>query len=150
MQNQNPNVNEHYKTLVVLWGALLVSQFMLLVVVFFTRPEVFRFDFSKPLLDGENSVMVIAFAAIGITTFLLSFILRRKFINQAIQEQNRQLVQTALVIACALCEATSLLGLVTVFAFSYQYFFAWFALGVLGIILHFPKRDELYAASYKK
>jgi hypothetical protein len=35
------------------------------------------------------------------------------------------------------------------FAFSYQYFFLWFALGILGMILHFPKRDNLIAAAYK-
>jgi hypothetical protein len=48
-----------------------------------------------------------------------------------------------------LCEAISLLGVALAFAFSYQYFFLWFALGILGTILHFPKRDNLVAASYK-
>lgn len=150
MQNENQNPNAQYQTLVVIWGALLMSQFMFLVILFTTKPELFSFDFSKPLLDGENSVLVIAVAVLGITTFLLSFVLKKKFLDQAVQTQNTALVQTAMIIGCALCEATTLFGLVLAFAAEYQYFFAWFALGVLGIILHFPKRDDLFAASYKK
>lgn len=122
---------------------------MFLVILFTTKPELFKFDFSKPLLDGENSIVVIALAILGIVTFLLSFVLKKKFLAQAVNEQKTELVQTAMIIACALCEATTLFGLVIAFAFTYQYFFAWFALGILGIILHFPKRDDLFAASYK-
>ena len=147
MQNLNPN--SQYQTLVIIWGALLMSQFMFLVVLFTTKPELFSFDFSKPLMTYENSILVIIVAVLGITTFVLSFVLSKKFLTQAINEQKPALVQTAMISACALCEATTLFGLVLAFAFTYQYFFAWFALGILGVILHFPKRDNLFAASYK-
>ena len=150
MQNESQNPNAQYQTLVIIWGALLVSQFMFLVVLFVTKPQLFKFDFSKPLLDGENSVLVIALAFLGITTFLMSFVLKKKFLTQAVHEQKIELVQTAMIIGCALCEATTLFGLVLAFAVEYQYFFTWFALGILGIILHFPKRDNLFAASYKR
>lgn len=150
MQNENQNANAQYQTLVIIWGALLMSQFMFLVILFTTKPELFKFDFSKSLLDGENSIVVIALAILGIITFLLSFVLKKKFLAQAVNEQKTELVQTAMIVACALCEATTLFGLVIAFAFTYQYFFAWFALGILGIILHFPKRDDLFAASYKR
>jgi hypothetical protein len=60
------------------------------------------------------------------------------------------MVQTGLIIAVALCEASSLFGLTLAFAFDYQYFFLWIILGILGIALHFPRRSELHAASYKK
>jgi len=80
----------------------------------------------------------------------LSFVLRKRFINQAINEQKLQLVQTAMIIGCALCESITLFGVVLAFAQNYQYFFLWFALGILGIILHFPRRENLIAASYKK
>lgn len=105
----------------IIWLALLVSQLLFLVVMFFAKREIFNFDFSRPLL-GENSAMVIALAVLGVLTFLLSFILRRKFVNQAINEQKTELVQTAMIIGCALCEATTLFGLVLAFALSYQYF----------------------------
>ncbi|MGI8467637.1 MAG: hypothetical protein ACR2N3_04220 [Pyrinomonadaceae bacterium] len=150
MQPTNPNIEQSYRTITVIWLGLLVSQFMFLIVLFFTRREIFSFDFTKPLLNNENSMLVIVLAATGILTFLMSFVLRAKFIKQAIDLQKTALVQTAMVIGCALCEATTLFGLVLAFAFGYQYFFLWFALGILGIILHFPKRENLIAASYRK
>ena len=149
MQNQKPNVEEQYRMLTIIWLALLISQLLFTVVIFFAKPEVFRFDFSKPLLS-ESPAMVAALAVLGVSTFLLSFVLRRKFVNQAINEQKTELVQTAMIIGCALCEATTLFGLVLAFALTYQYFFLWFALGILGTILHFPRRENLIAASFKK
>ena len=149
MRNQNSNVEGQYKTLAIIWFALLVSQIMLVVVIFFVKPEIFRFDFSKPLL-GENAMMVVMFALLAISNLVLSFVLSKKYNNQAIAEQKPALVQTAMILGCALCEAVSLFGVVMAFAFSYQYFFLWFALGIMGTILHFPKRDNLIAASYKR
>ncbi len=149
MQNQKFNVEQLYRVMAIIWLALLVSQFLFLVVLFFARREIFNFNFSKSPL-GENPVMVIALAVLGVSTFLLSFVLRRKFVNQAINEQKTELVQTAMIIGCALCEATTLFGLVLAFALTYQYFFLWFALGILGTILHFPRRENLIAASFKK
>jgi hypothetical protein len=138
-----------YRTLVILWLALLVSQALLLVVIYFAKPEIYKFDFSKPLL-GENALMIIVLALVSIFNLVLSFALRKKLLNQATTGQNVAFVATAVIVGCALCEAISLFGVVLVFAFSYQYFFLWFALGILGTILHFPKRENLVAASYKK
>jgi len=148
MQNHKSNVEGQYRVLTVVWIALLFSQLLLLVVIFFARPDVFRFDFSKSLLGG-NAVIIGMFALLAISNLVLSFVLSRKYLNQAIAEQKTALVQTAMIIGCALCEAISLFGVVLAFAFSYQYFFLWFALGILGTILHFPKRDNLIAANYK-
>ena len=149
MQNQNSNVEGQYKTLSVIWLALLVSQLMFLVVLFFAKREIYNQDFSKPLL-GENPLITIIFLALALSTVLMSFVLRKKFLSQAIIEQKPALVQTAMIVGCALCEAATLFGLVLAFAFNYQYFFLWFALGILGVILHFPYRENLIAASYKR
>ena len=146
--NQNQNVEQSYRTLIILWFALLNSQVLLLAALYFAKPTIFEFDFSKSLL-GENAAMVIVLAILAVSTFLLSFVLRSRFINQAIAEQKMALVQTALIVGCALCEASSLFGLVLAFAFSYQYFFLWFVFGILGMVLHFPRRENLIAASYR-
>ena len=149
MQNQNTNVESQYKTMAIIWFALLVSQIMLLIVTFLAKPEAFRFDFSKSPL-GENALMTMMFAVLAISNLGLSFVFKRKYLNQAVVEQKTAHVQTAMILGCALCEAISLFGLVMAFAFSYQYFFLWFALGITGMIMHFPKRDSLIAASYKR
>lgn len=146
---QNSNVEQSYKTIVIIWLALLFSQIMLLVVIFLAKPEIFKFDFSKPLL-GENAVIIIAFAFLAMTNFALSFVMKKRSFEQSVEKQQIALVQTGLILAYAFCEAISLLGMVLAFAFSYQYFFVWFALGILGFLLHFPRRDDVIAASYKK
>lgn len=143
------NVEQNYKTLALIWFALLASQIMFLVIIFFAKPEVFRFDFSKPVL-GDNAAIILAFAFLAITNFALSFIMKKRSYQQAVEKQQISYVQTGLILACAFCEAISLLGMVLAFAFAYQYFFLWFALGILGIILHFPRRADVVAASYKK
>jgi F0F1-type ATP synthase membrane subunit c/vacuolar-type H+-ATPase subunit K len=146
---QNSNIEPQYRMLTIIWAAFLMSQFMLLVVIYLAKPEIFHFDFAKPLLGGENSFLIMALAFAGISTFLMSFVLKSKFIKQAIDTQNAGMVQMAMIIGCALCESTMLFGLALAFACGYQYFFLWFALGILGIILHFPRRANLIAASYK-
>ena len=49
----------------------------------------------------------------------------------------------------AVVEDADQVGLALAFMFSYQYFFLWIALGMIGMLLHFPKRADLAAASYK-
>lgn len=149
MQNENPNVNAQYQTMAIIWAALLMSQFMFLVIIYVAKPEVFRFDFTKSLL-GQNSILVIILALAGVSNFAASFLLKKKYLDQAVAEQKTALVQTALIIGCALCESISLFGLVLAFVEGYQYFFFWFGLSILGFILHFPRRENLIAASYKK
>lgn len=149
METGKTSAESAYKTLMLLWFALLISQVMFLVVLYFAKPEIFRFDFAKPIL-GENAPLILIFAALAVANFGLSFVMKNRAYRQAVEEQKVHYVQTGLILACALCEAISLLGLLLAFAFSYQYFFIWFALGIIGILLHFPRRDDVIAASYKK
>src|SRR5688572_10329488 len=109
---QNPNVELQYRTMTIVWAALFFSQFLLLLILYFIKPELYSFDFRKPLLDEQNFVFIIAMAVVGISTFAASFILKSKLLKQAIESQSTVLVQTALIIACALCEAITLFGFV--------------------------------------
>ncbi len=151
-----PSIEARYKSLLILWAALLMSQLMFLVLIFFTRPKLFQFDFTRSILgegpgdSGSTPAMIIGFGVAAVTAVLFSFAFRRRLNERAIAAQDTALVQTGLIIALALCEASSLFGLALAFAFDYQYFFLWFALGILGMVLHFPKRDELHAASQNR
>lgn len=149
MENQNTSIEQQYKTSVIIWAAILFSQFLLLVVIFFAKPEVFRFDAAKPIL-GDKPAMTIMFAALAIMNVAMSFVLRQRSVKKAIDTQTPALVQQGIVVGAALCEAVSLLGVAMAFAFSYQYFFVWFVVGILGMLLHFPKRDDFIAAGYKR
>ena len=143
------NVKVKYQTLVTIWGALLISQVMFLVLIYFIKPELFTFDFSSPIL-GKHAIVTVLFAAAAIAVFVLSFTLRNQHIRRAVVDQDAGCVQTGLVLGCALSELCSLLGIVLAFVFDYPYFFFWIALGIIGVLCHFPRRDALAAASYRK
>ena len=146
---ETQTIEQQYRTLKLIWFVLLFSQTMFLLVIFLAKPDIFQPDFSKPVSGGENSMFVAVFAILAITNLTISFVLEKRCISQAIEKQDGQYVRLGLILGCAFCESISLLGMVLAFAFGYQYFFVWFALGITGIILHFPKRNNLVAANRK-
>ena len=149
MNSPKPNLVAQYQTLLVVWGALLMSQVLFVVLLFVTKPNLFRFDFSQNPLE-PSSAMILGFAVAAVTCVVISFAFKRRLFERGVEEQNPAQVQSGLIIALALCEASSLFGLVLAFAFDYPYFFLWFALGIIGMILHFPRQTDLLAAGYKQ
>jgi hypothetical protein len=148
MQNEKPEIAGQHQTMLVVWGGLLFSQFLFLFLVFLLSPELISFDFTQPLL-GDNAVIIVIFALLAVIALAASFILRKRDVERAIAEQKVEHVQTGMILGCALCEAISLLGFMLGIAFDYQYFFLWIALGIIGTLLHYPKRSDIVAASYK-
>lgn len=148
MRNGKINPEQAYTTLVIIWFALLVSQGLFVLVIFFARPELFRFDFTQPLL-GNNAVVIGVLSLISLSSLVTSFVLRRRFLAQAIDEQKVELLQTALIAGCSACEVVSFIGILLAFLFSYQYFFFFSILGIAGTALHFPLRDNVHAASFR-
>ncbi len=148
MQNQNANPEQLYKAILTIWAALLMSQCLFVALVLFVKPNLLKFDLTKPLL-GDNGAIVLAFAAVSLLLVALSFVLKKRLLDQAVNEQKPALVQSALVVACALAEAVSLLGLATAFVFDYQYFFLFSAVGIGTALLHFPKRSDIHVASFR-
>ncbi len=146
---QDKPIQVEYKTLVVIWFALLVSQFLFLVLVFFVRPELVVFDTSSPLLAGQPLITLV-FAALALVFFILSIVMSRQHILRAVQDQDAGCVQTGLVLGCALSEVPSLFGLILAFAFDHPYFYLWIALGAFGVLLHFPRKGNLEAANSKR
>ena len=148
MQNEKINPEQAHTTLMIVWFALVMSQLLFLVILYFIKPGLFRFDLTQPLL-GENAVVVGALAAIAIVNLVTSFTLRKRYIGQAIATGSIAMVQSALIVGCALCESISLFGLLLGFAFDYPYFFAFSIVGIVGTLLHFPRRGDIHAASFK-
>jgi FtsH-binding integral membrane protein len=144
MSRENP-IHVEYKTLVVLWFALLTSQILFLVLVYFMKPELFTFDSSRSLLN-DQPLITLAFGGIALVFLILSFVLSRQHMRRAVQDKDAGCVQTGLVLGCALSEIPSILGLILAFAFSHPYFYLWIILGAVGILLHFPRKHYLDAA----
>ena len=156
MQDPPSNIEAQYNTMIVIWASLLMSQVLFVVLVYLTRPQLFRFDLSQPLLGGSRQgtgstgALIIGFGVAALLSVGFSFAFKKRLNERAVAAQDPAQVQSGLVIALALCEASSLFGLALAFAFDYSYFYLWIALGLLGMLLHFPRRNDLHAASFNK
>lgn len=148
MQNQSAKSGAAHQTMMIVWFALFMSQLLFLGMAFFVKPELLRFDLTRPLL-GENAAIVAALAGFSIFDLIFSFVQRKKYLEQAVAEQNVAMVQTAMIIGCAMSEAVSLFGLFLAFAFNYPYFFLFSAAGIISVLFHFPRRSSIDAASYR-
>jgi hypothetical protein len=138
-------VRVEYRSLVIIWLALLVSQIMFFAIVLIVKPGILNFDRSVPSL-GNQPLIVLAFAVAAIAFFVLSIVLSRQHMRRAIIDHDQACVQTGLVLGCALSEVSTLLGVVLAFVWSYQYFFLWILLGTIGILINFPRKSTLEAA----
>lgn len=148
MQKPKPDIDQLYRTLAIIWLVLLFSQFALFGVAWSIGRAAAEANLEHGFLSSMP-LIIIGGAVLALTNLVISIIIHRKSIEQAIAEQNVKYVQTGLIIGCALCESISLIGMVLLLAFGYPYFYYWFALGIVGIFLHFPRRQDLINASVK-
>jgi len=131
--------DKRYQTMLILWFALLMSVAMYFVVS----------QLAPPATAPPNSILTFTLTAVGTFLVGISFVIKRKLLRRSVDEQDLGLVQKALVIACAICEAAAVLGLVERFAVSGRDYLLLFVIAAVGIALHFPRRSQLEAASYK-
>ncbi len=135
------SMDARYTVMLTIWFAMLMTVGVFFVVVqFVERPDTGQ---------SEGSILLLVLMTLGITTLLASFLLKRKILAQSVTEQRPELVQSAMILALALCEATSLFGLLAYFATGTPYYYIFFIIGIVGELFHFPRRDQLLAASYK-
>jgi hypothetical protein len=134
--------NKRYQTLLVLWFGLFMSVVMYFV---FSLVAPFTNDQSNP----ANPTLVITLMVLGFLLVLLSFVVKGKLLELSIQKQDPGLVQKALVVACALCEVSAVLGLLERFLIGYRYYYFLFLFSAAGIALHFPRRSQLQNAGFR-
>jgi hypothetical protein len=138
------NLNARYQTLLILWFALLMSIGMFFVLTLFAAPKI-----ADNASNPTNSVAVIVLTAVGTFLVILSFVVKRKLLGRSVEKQDMTLVQQALIVPCAMCEASALLGLFERFSFRSSASYLLFLIAAAGTALHFPKHGQLEAASYK-
>jgi len=138
------DLKERYRTILTLWFALLMSIGGYFLFTLFSRPEI-----DSTPGNARNSLLIVALTAVGIFFVVISFAVKRKFLQQSVEKQDVGLVQKGIVIACALCEVSALLGVLEHFVIGNREYYLLFLLAAAGIALHFPRREQLLAATYK-
>lgn len=138
------DIDARYRSMLILWLALMMSVAMyVLVVVLMNQGS----DGQPPPQD--NQILSFAFAGLGTFTAVVSFAVRSKLLQRSVEKQDLGLVQTALVLGCALCEVPALLGVAARFILPGRDYVVLFAISAFAMALHFPRRANLLAASYK-
>ena len=134
-------IDLRYRTTLILWFALMMS-----VVMYFVTTQVVGDSSERRFADGLLSYL---FAAVGTFSAVVSFVVRSHFLNRAVEKQDVSLVQTALVIGCAFCEVPALLAILQRLMFSGRNYILLLAISLVSMALHFPRKANLLAASYK-
>lgn len=137
--NAQTNIEQRMRTVRILWLALLFSVGLYyLLTMFMGRPE---------NLEANHTVSL-ALLAGGVSTMLVSFLVKSKLINRAIEQRQVQQVQQGYIVAWAMCEVAALFGLMDFFMTSDPYFYVLFVLAALGELLHYPRREHFENASF--
>ena len=139
------NLDKRYQTLVVLWFALLMSIGVYFLFSVFVSPAV-----SNETDNPSRSLLIVALTALGTFLVIVSFTVKGKLFERSVEKQDVSLVQKGLVIACAMCEVSALLGLLEHFVIGNREYYVLFLLAAAGTAFHFPRRSQLEAASYKE
>lgn len=96
-----------------------------------------------------NPTLSLTFVVMAVSAALISFLVKSKLLNRAIEQQQVPLVQQAYIIALAVTEVGGLLGLVDFFATGNRYYYLPFLIAVGADLLHFPQREHVLKASGK-
>ena len=133
------NPDARYRTLLILWFALSMSILMYLAFVQLATVE-----------ENPNQKLSLALNTLSLVPVALSFLFKQKILERSVEEQRVDLVQVAYVVSFAFCEVPALLGLVDHFVTGSKYYIVGFSIAGLGMLLHFPLKKNLIAASYRQ
>lgn len=126
----------------LLWGVWLMTIGLFVLVSYVSRPP----GEAPPGGEAGNPPLLYGLAAAGLSTVVASFVVKRIFYRKAAESGQPAQAQTGLILALALCEAAVLLGMVGLFITWDSSAYTLYALGALGIVLHFPARGQLLGA----
>ncbi|MGI9165365.1 MAG: hypothetical protein ACR2G5_03100 [Pyrinomonadaceae bacterium] len=138
------DLDARYRTMLILWFALFMN-----IAIFFVFSLLMSQERSNNRDTAPSILLPVVFTALGTLLVALSFAVKGKLLKRSVETQDVQLVQKALVIACAMCEASALLGLIERFLGNGREYYLLFLIAALGTALHFPRREHLVAATYK-
>lgn len=135
-----PGVELRHRNILIIWAASLTLIPMYLVLAWVN---------SLPP-DPEKLTLSLMLSGLSVVPVAISFLVKKKLLAKAADLQKLELVQQAYVVAFVLCEGALLLGLINYFVTGSPYYVGALAIGGLGLLLHFPRKQHLLDATYKR
>ena len=102
-----------------------------------------------PVKASANPIISYTLLIIGLSVVAVSVLLKQKMVQQAIDKGSVQSLQSAHVVSLALCESAALIGLFDRLMTGSITSWFLFGIAVVGLLLHFPKKDYLRAVIHK-
>lgn len=139
-QNDPQTIETRIRSMRILWLSLLFSLggFFLLTVL------------QKPREDiTPNPTLSLILLLLGVSTTLISFLVKSRLLTRAVDQQQVPLVQQAYVTAWAVNESAALLGVIDFFVTGHPHYYILLIISALGLLLHFPRREPVMNAAFK-
>ena len=139
---QNPEQIEakaeaRHRIILMVWFSLLMS-----ISIFFVMTIMIPGNPSEP-----NATLSFAFIGLAFMSVAGSVLIKQRIVQRAIEKRDAAMLQTGYILGFALCESAAIWGLVDHFVTGSRFYYFSFALGLLGMLLHFPKKDHVRAAT---
>ena len=134
-----PTIEMRYRTLLILWFGMSMALVIYLAFILLVPVE--------PAVNQKLSLML---NTLGLIPAAASFLIKQVLLGKANESQQVQLVHTAYILAFALCEISALLGLFDNRLTGSNYYYIGFAIGGLGMLLHFPRKQHLIDAAQRQ
>lgn len=134
-------ITTQHRKLLVIWAAMLASVGIYFAIAQALKPQ------DEEGATANDTVALVMLGA-GTAFVLASFIVKNRLLSRAVAEQNLKMVTTAYIVGLALAEAAGVLGLASAFAFGGGFPGLLFLVSAVGMLFHFPRRDDLTAASH--
>jgi len=124
----------------MLWFAMLMSIAVYFVFTLFAQ----RKESLEP-----NPTISLTLLCVAVLMVLVAFLIKSKLLSKAVEQQNTAMVQQAYVVTWAITEVAALLGLLDFFLTTDRYYYVLLIIAVLGLLLHFPRREHVVNAGFK-
>ena len=133
-------IEQRLRTMRTLWGALLGSIGVYYMISLYV---------GQPANTNRNNMLSLALLVVALSVIPLSFVIKKKLLNESVAQQQPQLVQQGYLVAWVINEVAALLGLLDFFATGHRHYYILFIIAVLGHLLHLPRREHVINASFR-
>ena len=121
----------------MLWLGLFATIGLYFIMTFFVG----RSENVEP-----NPTLSLILIVVGLSTTLISLLIKSKLIGRAIAQQQIQLVQQAYIVTWTVTEVAALLGFLDFMATGHRHYYILFIISAIGFLLNAPRRDHLINA----
>jgi Mg2+/citrate symporter len=142
--NQNApqtSIDLRIRTMLTIWVCLLLSVGSYYVFTLIAG----RKEDLQP-----NTSLSLTLICVGVAAVLVSFLIKSSLLSKAMEQQDVGMVQQAYVMAWAITEVAALLAMLDFFLTNDRYYYALLIIAALGLLLHFPRREAVVNAAFKK